>query len=341
MLLKTEPCLEKALKILEEPVLIISSQVGGGNVSIGEALKERLKDYKVSHVLIEDIEPSALIREDILRYKFISDNFPFVLNLIYRIPIFYYRKLARERIFKNKNLKRLRETIDSLKIKTVVSISHRPTFWLSVLKKNEKLSFKLYGLLTEFGKNLGWKYIFWEVIDGFFSPLSRKELSLIIPDNVRYFTIEPFCRLSFYNSSYIKGDINKVLIMAGYWGQIFFYKIRNILNQILKELPQMQIVVVCGTNEKLFRKLRFYFESNQRVAVYGQLKSILEPMLECASIITKPGFSTIIEAFITKKAIFLLKGMPVAEDNNAKYAIANFDAQWFSIKNFIIWHNSM
>jgi len=59
---------------------------------------------------------------------------------------------------------------------------------------------------------------------------------------------------------------------------------------------------------------------------------------ECASIITKPGFSTIVEAHAAKRTLFLLKGMPVAEDHNAKYAISHYDAQWYNLRVFKNWH---
>jgi hypothetical protein len=36
----------------------------------------------------------------------------------------------------------------------------------------------------------------------------------------------------------------------------------------------------------------------------------------------------------------MLKGMPVAEDNNARYAISNFGASWFSLKRFRDWYKS-
>jgi UDP-N-acetylglucosamine:LPS N-acetylglucosamine transferase len=331
--------LEQALRKLESPILIISSQVGAGNVSVGEAIRERLKDRPgIYHLLIEDIELSMAIKDDILRYKFISDNFPFFLNLVYRIPLFYYRKLIRERLSKRNNLSRLKEKISSLEVKTVICVSHRPAFWLSVLKKKENLDFKLYGVLTEFGRNLGWKYIFWDVMDGFFSPLSQDKLGLSLPPTLRFIEIEPPCRTDFYVNHQPKGDKNKVLVMTGYWGQVSFYKVRSVINSIFKEVPDVKVTAVCGTNKKLLKKLSFYFKENSRVVIHGQLNSTLEVMLECASIITKPGFSTIVEAHALGRAIFLLKGMPVAEENNARYSIANFGAQWFKIKKFKQWY---
>ena len=61
---------------------------------------------------------------------------------------------------------------------------------------------------------------------------------------------------------------------------------------------------------------------------------------ECASVITKPGISTLLESHAAGRKIFLLKGMPVAEDNNARFAVEHFGAQWFDVETFKRWHMS-
>ena len=97
---------------------------------------------------------------------------------------------------------------------------------------------------------------------------------------------------------------------------------------------------VCGENQKLYARLHKKFRDNPAVILHGRLDSLAGLMSECASVISKPGISTIVEARAARRALFLLKGMPVAEDNNARYAIKHFNAQWFSVKRFIAWHNN-
>jgi hypothetical protein len=54
-------------------------------------------------------------------------------------------------------------------------------------------------------------------------------------------------------------------------------------------------------------------------------------------VVTKPGISTILEARAARRKIFLLRGMPVAEDNNARHALRYFDAEWFTKESFQRW----
>jgi hypothetical protein len=65
----------------------------------------------------------------------------------------------------------------------------------------------------------------------------------------------------------------------------------------------------------------------------------LHPLLRaCASVVTKPGLGTILEAHAAGRKIFLLKGMPVAEDNNAHYALEQMRAEWFTLERFLRWY---
>ena len=81
------------------PVLIISTKVGRGMYTLGEAIAERIPaGVRIEHVDIESLLPVRGRREDLDRYRAISSNWPWLLNLVYRVPIFYYRKYLRERL---------------------------------------------------------------------------------------------------------------------------------------------------------------------------------------------------------------------------------------------------
>ena len=66
-------------EVLEPPVLIISTVVGRGMYMLGEALRERLTGpLRVEHVAVEDYLPGGAIGEDLRRYKWLSNHFPFI-----------------------------------------------------------------------------------------------------------------------------------------------------------------------------------------------------------------------------------------------------------------------
>lgn len=320
------------------PILIVSTAVGRGMYTIGEAIRQSLRDERlIYHVPVEEFVSSEVVNEDLERYKFISNNFPFLLYLVYKVPVFYYRKYLREKLFNTADLGKLRGKVEDLGIKTVICVSHRPAFWVSDLKRREGLDVSVWGVLGEYGKNLGWKYQFWEQVDGFLSPVERKRLGFELPDHVTFIKINLPARQEYRDLSSVKGDINSVLLTCGFWGQ---GPIAETAKKLSSALPGLRIHAVCGENRKTYEKARRLFKNNSKVQVHGVVPSLAPLLRECASIITKPGISTLLESHAARRKIFLLKGMPVAEDNNARFATDHFGAQWFGIETFKGWYFS-
>jgi hypothetical protein len=322
----------------EPPILIVSTVVGRGMYAIGEAIRQRLRDKQpVHHIAVEEFVSPEVVREDLERYKFISNNFPVLLHLVYKVPLFYYRKYLRERLFNAADLGRLREKIEALGAKTVICVSHRPAFWVSNLKRREGLDLSVWGVLGEYGKNLGWKYLFWEQMNGFLSPVGRNALGFAPPRHVSFININLPARQEYHELSSVEGDINSVLLVCGFWGQ---GPIAGTVKKLSGALPDLMIHAVCGENRKAYEQTQHLFKDNPRIQVYGVTPSLVPALRECASVITKPGISTLLESHAAGRKIFLLKGMPVAEDNNARFAVEHFGTQWFDVETFKSWYMS-
>ena len=328
--------IEEIVKDLNTPALILSTFVGRGMHTLGEAVRECFPESaKVYHHPIEEFLPKRAVDEDLRRYKIISNKFRFLLYLIYKLPFFYYRKYLREKFFSKNDLGVLKNKIEELNIKTVICISHRAAFWVSSLKQKSKMRFDIWDIVGEYGKNLGYKYIFWEEINGFLSPVDKAAMNIDFPEHVKFYKIYLPARRDFYKIASIKGDHDKVLLVCGFWGQ---GPIREILRMLLKEIPQLNVYAICGENNKLYDNVMLLFKGATNVKVYGIVDNLCPYLKDCACIITKPGISTILEAHAAQRKIFLLKGMPIAEDNNARFAIEHFGAEWFNLENFKRWH---
>ena len=322
----------------EPPVLIVSTVVGRGMYTIGEAIRQSLgAGHAVCHVPVEELVSRDAVNEDLERYKYISNNFPALLYLVYKIPFFYYRKYLREKLLNTADPSRLREKIEALGIKTVICVSHRPAFWVSSLKRRGGLDVAVWGVLGEYGKNLGWKYQFWEQVEGFLSPVERKELGFELPARVTFVKINLPARREYRELRDVEGDPDSVLLVCGFWGQ---GPIAETVKRLSGALPSLKIHAVCGENRDAYEKARRLFENDAKVQVHGVAPSLAPLLRECASIITKPGISTLLESHAARRQIFLLKGMPVAEDNNARFAAAHFGAEWFDIGTFKRWYLS-
>ncbi|MDE2027216.1 MAG: hypothetical protein KGK03_10025 [Candidatus Omnitrophica bacterium] len=333
--------LKSIMSAMKPPVLIVSSMVGRGNYSIGESfLQQAGADTACYHIAIEDFLPPSAVAEDLQRYKWISNNIRPLLYLIYTIPLFYYLKYARERWFFKTDLKRLEERVQSIGANTIICISHRPSFWMSLLKTRTNLDCALWGVLSEFGTNLGWRYIFWEAVNGFLSVLPREQLRLTFSSHLLFRQLGLPCRREFFAMAGYKPDKNNLLVAAGYWGQVGAAGTIKLIEPLLKVFPDLKIHLVCGTNSILEERLNRHFSLNEHIRVYGRMDSLAGFMHDCAAIITKPGFSTLIEAHAASRKIFLLRGMPVAEDHNARHAIGYFSAEWFNLESFKRWYDA-
>jgi hypothetical protein len=324
---------------LEPPVMIVSTIVGRGMFTLGEAMRERLPDpTAVEHVAVENHLPGGAVGEDLRRYRWISNRMPFLLKLIYTLPFLYYRKYLREALFDWSDLAPLRNKLRSARPRTVLCISHRPAFWVSNVKRRENLDFRLWGLLGEYGNTLGWKYLFWREIDGFLSPLDRGELDYPFAEGMKFETIDLPARRAYHQLADRPGSKHCVLVVCGFWGQ---GPILRLAERLLTADDSLRIHVVCGANGTAYEKTRRAFQHRPNVRVHGAVGSLVDLMAEAGCVITKPGISTILEARAAGRKLFLVKGIPVSENrHNAGFARTHFGAEWFTVEGFRRWREA-
>ena len=313
------------LDAVAAPVLVLSTRVGRGMFSIGEALVERVRPgVDVTHRAVEELLPATALREDVDRYRWISSRAPWLLHIPYRVPWIYRRKLVRERRRVPTDLTRLRDAISDVGAKTVVCVSHRPAFWTSVAKERHDLDATVVGLLGEYGPSLGWRYVSWPQIDAFWSPVSRGDAGVPDGTDVEFATIDLPARREFESLADVPGERRRVLVVCGSWGQ---GPLRRVVGELLDVDPAVAVEVVCGDNEAARRSCERL--DGDRVIVHGEVESLGPAMARCGSVVTKPGIATLVEARAARRKLFLLRGMPVAEDHNARHAVAHFDAEWY------------
>jgi hypothetical protein len=322
----TEDRLDDVLASLARPVLVVSTKVGRGMYSIGQALVERVGESDCRHVAIEDYLPARAVDEDLRRYKLISNHAKILLNLVYKLPVFYWRKYVRESLVGIGGLAGLRDLIDATGTRTVICVSHRPAFWVSKLKHHAGMRFALWGLLGEYGKNLGWRYIFWDQVDGFLSPVPEHETGLVLPRHVKLASIALPVRKAYEELASVAG--NDVLLTCGFWGQGPFLRL---VRAIRRALPPVRCHVVCGENRRAQAILRRLYCDDPLVQVHGIVDGLAPLLRTSRAIVTKPGISTLIEAHAAGRKIFLVPGMPVAEANNARFALRHFGAEWLTV----------
>ncbi len=85
------------------------------------------------------------------------------------------------------------------------------------------------------------------------------------------------------------------------------------------ERTDAQFVIICGHNEKLFR--RFEPLSGERVRVLGYTTDVDHWMSLADIIVTKPGGLTLTEALAMELPVIMFRPIPGQEEHNAAYAL--------------------
>ena len=320
---------------IEGPILILSSRAGLGNSAFAAAFQEKLNNHLENfHYPIEELIPINLIKTDFLRYSFICEKAPWLLNIIYKLPFNYWLKLIKTGMLPKLRLENLSKKINDLKVKTIICFNHRAAFWISCLKKQKQINCRIFCFLTDFSISPGWKYIFINQIDQFWGMIESGQIPWQIKE--KYCQTEFLVSEKFYSLSSEKGAKNQVLITGGGWG---LGKIAPLIKKLSRELPELTIHVTCGDNKKLYKK--FIRNKNLNIKIYKDLVSIFDLMKICRIIITKPGAAALCEAQAAKREIFLLKGLPVIEKANTDFAVKNFKARIFNMRIFKLWYQGL
>ena len=328
--------LDEIASTFTPPVLVISSTAGQGMYSLGETIRRKYAGVmRIHHLPIEELLPEQAVAEDLTRYRQICSHCPALLFLVYKVPFFYRRKYLREASAGRTNLDLLRRALAAREIQTVISISHRATFWAGALKRQDASRFHLWGLEAEYGPSLGWRYVFWDQVDGFLSP--REDHPYPIPSTTALRRIPIPTADEFSALSAHPGDRNRVLLTGGYWG---LGPLLPVASGLVRAMPGLRIEVVCGDNQRLYQRLRSRFLASPAVSVFGAVDSLLPFLERAGAVITKPGIATLAEAHAARRQLFLLRGLPVAEDHNARHAIRHFGARRYSLPAFSRWHHT-
>lgn len=117
----------------------------------------------------------------------------------------------------------------------------------------------------------------------------------------------------------IPEDHEHLLVMCGSMG---CGPIAKLTERLRVDMPEKtEITVVCGTNKRLYRKLKRRFEGAESVRVLGFVNSISELMDGADLYLTKPGGLSITEAAHKALPMVFINVVSGCETHNLKYFI--------------------
>lgn len=315
-------------------VLILSCDTGEGHNSAAFAIFEYLQKVNVECEVVDTYSlksRQASKRAASLYLRVI--RIPLLFRIIYSAGMLVSNSKIKSPVyFKNKGYREpLYRYIMTNGFDIIITTHLFPAETLTALKRENRLKATTLGIITDYTCTPFWEeteldyYVIphRDLIDEFLRRGMPKEklLPFGIPVKPDFYEKIPReeARIKF-NEIYGTGfDTSNpwYMIMSGSMG---FGRIHHLLDAIIKlQTSQVNIIVVCGTNQKLKNKLNHIYKEYDNVIILGFCKDIPLLMDACDVLFSKPGGLSSTEAAIKNIPIIHTTPIPGCETRNAAF----------------------
>lgn len=218
-------------------------------------------------------------------------------------------------------------TLQEYKPEIIVCTHPIPAEMISILKEQGKLSIPVITILTDYAPHNLWLN---PCIDAYVVSNSDM-IGEMVERGIDKNTIYDFgipVELSFINT-YDKAkvfnelglDISKttLLVMGGSLGM---GKISDIYDELLKVNADIQIIVITGSNKKLYAELsKIDVPYDKKTKIIGFTKEVNKYMQVSDLLLTKPGGLTITEALVCRIPLAVFSPIPGQEEKNIEFLL--------------------
>jgi processive 1,2-diacylglycerol beta-glucosyltransferase len=296
-------------------------------MAIEKALKEISPDCEILN--INAFNYTNPISEKVINriYMEVIKHTPKVWDYLYDNPSVVKGLEKIKKSVHKSNSPKLKKLFDKFNPDLVVCTQAFPCGMVADYKKAYSSNLPLVAVLTDYIPHSYWVY---DTVDYYITPsedvserlakkgvASSKIKSLGIPFdhkfNQRLNSAEIFNKL--------KLDANKpvVLIMGGGQG---LGPIKTIVKSLEKVKPDIQELIITGTNKRLYRSLRRKIRHyNKDIHLFGFVQNIHELMFISRVIISKPGGVTTAEVLSARLPMVIVKPIPGQEVNNTNFLV--------------------
>lgn len=311
-------------RIFVPKVMIFSASTGHGHNQAADCLKKELEASGYSVRIVEPLKKEeSWIMEALIDdgYHILATRLPKMYGKLYKIT---YNE------FLNKNVKRiLNRAMDSVieqliqEYKPDLLITTHPLHVgvVSYLKASGRLNLPFISLVTDY---MAHQFYVNSFVDAYIvgSPYTKDTLTEKgVPENkIHIFGIP--VREEFRQPRLVRNnDVFTLLIMGGSMGIPY---IRKCLKTLMENRHHLRILVVCGSNRKLWTDLAKKYEgtfNDKDVVIYGFTSNIYDLMDQSDVIITKPGGLTASEAINKNIPIIIPFFIPGQEEENTEILV--------------------
>lgn len=315
-------------------VLILSCDTGEGHNSAAFAVCEYLKSVNVDCEVVDAMALKSRKASKMTASAYLHViKIPFLFRIIYNAGMTLSNsKLKSPVYFANKHYRQhLYDYINENGFDAIITTHLFPAEALTALKRENRLNVPTITINTDYTC-----IPFWEETELDYYVIPHKDL---IPEFLRRgipkekllpfgIPVRPiFCEkipkeearkklCSLYHLSF-ENSKPWYMIMSGSMG---YGKVYKLVNAIIKSRKSdIDIIIICGTNQKLKNKLNSIYKDYKNVAVLGFCNDISLIMDACDVLFTKPGGLSSTEAAVKNIPIIHTAPIPGCETRNAEF----------------------
>ncbi|MCM8830945.1 MAG: hypothetical protein NC918_01970, partial [Candidatus Omnitrophica bacterium] len=313
-------------------ILIFHISSVGGHSKAAQNLKEALL-FKDNSILVTNLNIFGHL------YPKIEKIVDFVYtNIIKYLPFFWGKIYDRKAIVKNLNpfwkqinkfsFKKIANLLNDIKPDCILTTQAFPCGIISSFKEYFRIKTPLVAIVTDYYPHRFWihlgvdKYIVAskEAKDILVQEkvLASKIEIIGIPISIKFLVSHD--RYTIAKTFGFREDLKTVLVMGGSLGIGPIRKIVKVLDMVDKDF---QIIIICGTNHKLF----YWFKKNKKyfkkpLFYFGYIDFVNKIMDFSDIIITKGGGITISEALSKGLATIITNPIPGQEERNVNFLLS-------------------
>jgi processive 1,2-diacylglycerol beta-glucosyltransferase len=236
------------------------------------------------------------------------------------------RRLAKIKAAVHKfNSPKLKNLFDGFSADVVACSQAFPCGMVADYKVTYGSNLPLVGVLTDYVPHSYWIY---DSVDYYVTPSEDVSLRLMkkgvsfdkikslgIPFDPRFNEIQD--KQAILKKLRLKPGLPTILIMGGGQG---LGPIKTVISSLDKLGRQLQLIVVTGTNKKLYDSLKYKIEKcEKQIVLYSYATNVHELMSISDIIITKPGGITSAEVLAKRIPMIIVNPLPGQEANNTAY----------------------
>lgn len=310
--------------------LIVYASAGEGHKKAAGAIYEALAEKidKKDIAIIDSLDYSndffkwMYSKKYLTLISYMPQIWGFFYSLFNKKIVYRFLRLPR-RMVNGINCRRFEEFLCREKPEAVISTHFMANEVVSHLKEKGKLSCKLFSAITDYRLHAFWVT---PEVDCYFVAIGKTKEDLLewgIPENKIHVTGIPISpkfslaqdkarvmsRLGLSNNCFT------VLIMSGGFG---IGPVDELVRSISAISPDIQLLVVCGTNKGLYEQInKTVSDLNIKAKFFGFVNNIDELMIASDLLVTKSGGLTSAEALALGLPVIFIKPISGQEKRNS------------------------